>query len=319
MVIASEIPQDRGLDETFVKDVTGHTDPIVARHLYSREFTFMPVFKLILFGNHKPRIKGTDQGIWGRVHLVPFLACFEGDRMEKHLDETLDTELSGILNWVLKGCLDWQANGLQAPEAVKKATSAYKDEEDFLGQFIEDRCILGPLLKTTKKALRDAYVAWCIGEGVQFSTNKEFFSSMTERGFDGNARLGRNNARAWAGIGLKMPMETPPTDDSGPLPEDPSPLPEDPSPLPDAPNTNNFTNTTFIETPLSAVGAMDLSKVALVVLGVLADGSVRTTRSLGMSTSLPDADLRMALQELQAAGLARETPHGWVRTGGGDG
>ena len=311
LVIASEIPQGRNLDEQFVKDVTGHTDVLTARQLYHKEFNFRPAFKLIMFGNHKPSIRGTDGAIWGRVHLVPFGACFEGADVDLHIDETLDQELSGILNWAMAGCLDWQKNGLGVPQAVSQATNAYRVEEDILGQFLEDCCMILPTAKVSKAALKAAYLAWCNAESMTPISQNEFSRSMTERGYR-ETRVGNRNARAWAGIGLKTPMDDPTPDN------EPTPLPE-PEPLSNNPNNTNISNADSDKYFSSTALKENLSKNALVMLEMLADGSVRTLRSLGMSTSLPDAELRAALQELQATGLVRETGYGWGRTGGGDG
>jgi putative DNA primase/helicase len=314
LVIASEIPQGRNLDEQFVKDVTGHSDLLTARHLYHGEFNFRPAFKLIMFGNHKPAIKVTDGAIWGRVHLVPFGACFEVANVDLHIDETLNTELPGILNWALAGCLDWQKNGLRMPDAVTQATNAYRVEEDVLGQFIEDCCLILSTAKVGKAELKTAYLAWCALEGATPISKNEFSQSMTERGYK-ETRVGPRNARAWQGIGLKTPMDDPaPTTDNEPSPpSDNTPLPlSEPLPLP---NTTNLTNVISDKCFSSTALKENLSKSALVMLVKLGDGSPRTARSLGMSASLGDADVQTALQELAAAGLVHETPGGWKKGG----
>ena len=77
-VSAIETSEGRALAESFVKAVTGG-DRISARFLYAEFFDFEPVFKLWLGTNHKPVIKGGDEGIWRRVRLIPFGESFEGE------------------------------------------------------------------------------------------------------------------------------------------------------------------------------------------------------------------------------------------------
>ncbi|MCW1002714.1 hypothetical protein OJ603_10885, partial [Streptococcus anginosus] len=63
MVISSEANEGNRLDEGLVKQLTGG-DSIVARHLYGSEFEYTPTFKIFMATNHKPLIRGTDDGIW---------------------------------------------------------------------------------------------------------------------------------------------------------------------------------------------------------------------------------------------------------------
>ena len=72
------------------------------------------MFKLWLGTNHKPIIKGGDEGIWRRVNLVPCEQRFEGDSCDLDLQEKLDGELPGILTWAVRGALDWQRYGLKS-------------------------------------------------------------------------------------------------------------------------------------------------------------------------------------------------------------
>ncbi|MHC4215333.1 MAG: DNA primase family protein, partial [Planctomycetota bacterium] len=110
MVLTSEIAENHFMAENLLKDLVGG-DTITARHLYGQWFSFRPKFKLWIYGNHKPRIKGTDEGIWRRIKLLPFTARILDEHIDPYLEEKLMVELPGILNWMIDGLAGWQSNG----------------------------------------------------------------------------------------------------------------------------------------------------------------------------------------------------------------
>ena len=71
-VAVNETAENDQLNETRIKFITSQ-DMITARNLYGHYFDFFPTHKTTITTNHKPIIRGTDEGIWRRVHLVPFL------------------------------------------------------------------------------------------------------------------------------------------------------------------------------------------------------------------------------------------------------
>ncbi len=120
-VLSSEIPENRKLNESLVKDLTGG-DAITARKLFANPFTFTPNHKLWIFGNHKPRVAGTDEGIWRRIRVVPFNVTIPKEQRRQMSDvlEVFQNEMPGILAWAVNGCILWQVNGLPIPEAVQQ-------------------------------------------------------------------------------------------------------------------------------------------------------------------------------------------------------
>ncbi len=77
------------------------------------------------------------------------------------LGEKLKAELPGILAWAVKGCLEWQEQGLGTPEEVKSATEDYRNEMDSLGEFLTDCCIEDPSCEVRTKDLYEAHFNWC--------------------------------------------------------------------------------------------------------------------------------------------------------------
>ena len=129
-----------------MKELTGQ-DPITARFLYQEYFEFIPVFKLWLACNHVPVIHGQEKGIWRRIRLIPFTVEFhdadspDGPYKDNRLPDKLRAEYPGILAWVLRGCLEWQTNGLPAAVAVKAATGKLQQDMDVLGGFLSECCV----------------------------------------------------------------------------------------------------------------------------------------------------------------------------------
>jgi len=171
-VTASESNEVR-LNEARIKALTGR-DPITARFLHQEFFTFEPVAKFWLATNTKPEVRDDSEGFWRRVHLIPFTQSFIG-REDKKLKDKLRAEASGVLNWLVQGCLMWQRDGLKPPKAVVDATSKYREESQQLVQFIDACCLLRSDAKVQAGNLYRAYVDWCKAEQQSADLNQRTF------------------------------------------------------------------------------------------------------------------------------------------------
>jgi len=199
MVIASELPQGKRLNETLIKQLTGG-DAISARHMRSEWFTFTPRFKLWMFGNHKPNIAGTDDGIWRRLRTLPFTVQIPESEQDTTLGDKLQSELPGILAWAVAGCQQWQRERLSTPDKVTAATADYRQSQDAIGRFVEECCVTGVNMSVRYRALYDAYKLWAETYGEYVMRGKSFGEAMTERGF--MADNGTGNVAIRRGIGL---------------------------------------------------------------------------------------------------------------------
>ena len=209
-VSASETEEGRRLGEAQLKHLTGG-DTVPARFLRREFFHFLPEFKLWLACNHKPKVRGTDDAIWRRIRLIPFLVqipAHERDPKLKGRNGKLQAELSGILNWALEGLRKWQEDGLGVPQAVAEATSDYRTDMDVTGSFLKDRCIVAEGATVGSGDLYDAYCAWCGENGEQTMGKKAFGATLTERGFTRDRGPGGKHIRL--GIGLVVYPDTEP-------------------------------------------------------------------------------------------------------------
>ncbi len=185
------------LAEALIKTVTGE-EGIPVRELNMPFFDLTIQFTLTIFGNTKPRIDGTDDGIWRRVLLVPWERQVPEDMIDRALPEKLKKEASGILNRLLDGIRDYLDNGLALPDEVSDATADYRVESDPLGQFM-DVCVDyadGARIQSTD--LYRLYVAWCIANGEKHWTAQGFGRAMGERGY----KRKRSNVVFWLDLKL---------------------------------------------------------------------------------------------------------------------
>jgi putative DNA primase/helicase len=191
MVRSSEPRQGSVLDESLIKQLTGG-EPITVRHLNQGFFEFRPQFKLILTFNRRPTIRGDDDGIWRRLHLVPFDVQIPVDKVDREFLARLKTEGPAILNWALDGYRMWREEGLAVPEEVSAATGEYRAESDRLGGFLGAACeITGRHEDIVGAAeLYTAYTAWCRRNAVEPMSQNSFGRRLGERRRISKARLG---------------------------------------------------------------------------------------------------------------------------------
>ncbi len=194
VVFCSETPEDGQLNENLVKSLTGN-DTISARRMREDFWKFSPTHKLFISTNHKPRITGTDHGIWRRLRLIPFEQVIPAAEQDHNLGKKLIQEAPGILNWLLEGCQRFQDEGLTPPESVIFATDNYRAEEDELSDFIAD-CLVQSESILFNKELTGCYRKWAKKNQVDTPlTDRVLTSRLTKRGYE--------RSRNTAGRGIK--------------------------------------------------------------------------------------------------------------------
>lgn len=199
LLSADEIPMGKKLDETLIKQITGG-EPVSSRFLYREIFEYKPSFKLFLTTNYKPQIRGVDEGIWRRIHLFPFDFSIPDDRVDKELPSKFRAELQGILAWMVKGCSEWRARGLDVPDEIKRATAAYRKEMDLLDGFFEDVCVIGSGNRISLADLYSTYLSWADQVCQDPVGRNEFGTLMKKRGF---LQSKSGSVRFWVGLKKK--------------------------------------------------------------------------------------------------------------------
>jgi putative DNA primase/helicase len=180
--IMNETPQGSRFDETKLKDLTGG-DKLSARFLHREYFQFPPTHKLIIRGNHKPGIRGTDDAIWNRLRTIPFEVQIPKEEQDRQLKQKLQAELPGILNWALRGCADWRRMGLAAPSRVMDAVKLYRQESDTVARFVSEECERAPNALAPALGFFSRYKDFCEAVGEMWLTIKEVAAEMERKGY----------------------------------------------------------------------------------------------------------------------------------------
>lgn len=175
---------------------------ITARNLYGHLFDFFPTHKGFLTTNHKPIVRGTDEGIWRRMQLIPFTVTIDKSKLEKDFRERrLVPELPGILNWGLAGLAAYLKEGLNPPKTVVISTREYREDMDVVGQWIAERCQIDPKASVSTGAAYSDYSQWAADEVGWELRKLTFRRHLSDRGFA--AVKGTHGQRMIVGLRLK--------------------------------------------------------------------------------------------------------------------
>lgn len=191
IAFASETDQGRRFAASRVKWLSGG-DTLTGRNPHDRaQVTFPPSHLLILATNFKPQANADDHAFWARMHLVNFPLSFverpsapNERKIDKTLEEKLMSEASGILAWLVRGCLEWQAEGLNPPAVILKATAEYRRREDDLAGFLEEKCEIREGAEVTAKAIYSAFKEWFIANIADKAPSQKRFGEMLGRRFE---------------------------------------------------------------------------------------------------------------------------------------
>jgi putative DNA primase/helicase len=198
LVTSVEPNEGMRLDEGLLKQLTGD-DVVTARKMFAEEFEFKPEFKLWMATNHKPLIRGTDTGIWRRIHLIPFEVQIPLEKVDRRLKYKLVKEAEGILNWAVQGCIRWQNEGLSMPQKVLDAVREYQHEMDVISSFLDACCVTGEG-ETKASRLYAVYAKWADEHNEYKMSSTKFGTELTKR--DG---IGKKKTRdGWYYTGVSI-------------------------------------------------------------------------------------------------------------------
>ena len=199
LAIASELPRGKTWDEAMIKDLTGG-ERLTARFMRQDFFEFDPQLTLMIAGNTQPSFKGVDEAIRSRVVLVPFQVTIPEDRRDRELGAKLNAEAPAILRWCIEGALAWQRRGLDVPQSIAAASREYFDEEDTVGQFLQDEIVEDASAFLSSDDLITAFNGWCDRQGLAHWSQRSLMKELRLRGFkDGR----RKNQRGLTGLRLR--------------------------------------------------------------------------------------------------------------------
>jgi putative DNA primase/helicase len=183
LVTAVETEEGRQWAESKIKALTGG-DKVAARFMRQDFFEFIPQFKLMIAGNHKPGLRSVGEAIRRRLKLIPFTVTIPPAERDDTLAERLKSEWPGILAWAIEGCKDWQRQGgLAPPNAVTEATAQYLDEQDALSAWVGECCTLHPDARETATRLFKSWSQWAQAAGIPPGRRTDFLDQLRNRNF----------------------------------------------------------------------------------------------------------------------------------------
>jgi putative DNA primase/helicase len=198
-VTATETEEGRRWAESKIKALTGG-DTVAARFMRQDFFEYLPAFKLFIVGNHKPSLRSVDEAIRRRFHLIPFAVTIAPEDRDPDLLDKLKAEWSGILAWMVQGCLEWQELGLRPPQAVLDATAAYLESEDAVAAWMDERCERDVSAWESSTALFSSWKAWAELSGEFAGSQKRLAQQLEARGIN---RMRKAHGQGFTGLRIR--------------------------------------------------------------------------------------------------------------------
>ena len=99
---------------------------------------------------------------------------------EGRIAEKLKEEASGILAWMVRGCLEWQNKGLAPPQEVL-ASSWFSGPENMTGdidEFLEECCSHDPHQDCGADRMYNRYKAWADSKNLRALSQQDFSKEM---------------------------------------------------------------------------------------------------------------------------------------------
>ena len=185
LVVTGELEEYQRLSTATLKQLAS-TDKLTIEEKYRSPETVSQTHTLVLFTNFLPRVGSTDSGTWRRLTVVPFTTTIpEGSGIQNYAEVLVEKSGGAILAWAIEGAVNFARNGfkLDLPDVVAEITEEYRQREDWLTNFIDERCVREPDAKERARALYMEYKEWAQGTGEFVRRECDFSAAMDKAGF----------------------------------------------------------------------------------------------------------------------------------------
>lgn len=202
LIIAAELEEGMRLNTSNVKQLCS-TDEIYAEKKYKDPFSFVPSHTLVLYTNHLPKVGAIDAGTWRRLIVIPFNAKIEGSSDIKNYADYLFNKAGGaILKWIMTGAkrVIEKDYHIVKPAVVDAAIQKYKDNNDWLSQFLDECCEIDSSYSAKSGDVYNAYRSYCMQVGDYIRSTTDFYTALECAGFE---RKRSKSARLLFGLQLK--------------------------------------------------------------------------------------------------------------------
>ena len=202
IIIAAELEEGMRLNTSNVKQLCS-TDEIYAEKKYKDPFSFVPSHTLVLYTNHLPKVGAFDAGTWRTLIVIPFNAKIEGSSDIKNYADYLFNKAGGaILKWIMTGAkrVIEKDYHIVKPAVVEAAIQKYKDNNDWLSQFLDECCEIDSSYSAKSGDVYNAYRSYCMQVGDYIRSTTDFYTALECAGFE---RKRSKSARLLFGLQLK--------------------------------------------------------------------------------------------------------------------
>ena len=185
MIIAAELQEGMRLNTSVVKQLCS-TDPIFAEKKFKAPFHFEPSHTLVLYTNHLPKVGASDDGTWRRLIVIPFHAKIQGSKdIKNYTQHLVDNAGGAVLSWLIEGARKVIAANYQItrPQCVLDAIGSYREGNDWLGNFINECCIVNKSYQEKSGELYNNYREYCIENGEYIRSTSDFYAALEQAGY----------------------------------------------------------------------------------------------------------------------------------------
>lgn len=206
IIMSAESQQGARLNDSIVKQLCS-TDAIFAEKKYKDPFSYIPSHTLILYTNHLPKVSATDDGIWRRLIVIPFSNKLTGtDDVKNYSDKLIEESGEYIMHWIIEGAkkIISKRFNLVQPQIVKDAIAEYKEQNDWMKRFLDERCVVEKNVRESSQELYRKYLEYCNSNNEYPRSTTDFSVELEKNGFE---KLELSRKRFIVGVRLKTALE----------------------------------------------------------------------------------------------------------------
>lgn len=206
LLIAAELEEGTRLNTANVKQLCS-TDDIYAEKKFKDPFSYTPTHTLVLYTNHLPKVGACDAGTWRRLIVIPFKAVIEGaGDIKNYADYLYENAGGAVLSWIIEGARKVYSQGfkIDMPESVKSAIQGYREDNDWLSEYLTECCEVGDGLLQKSGELYSNYRGYCLHNNLYARSTTDFYSALENAGFE---RSRNRNGRFVKGLQLKSDVD----------------------------------------------------------------------------------------------------------------
>lgn len=186
ILIASELEEGTRLNTATIKQLCS-TDQIYGEKKYKDPLSFTPSHLTVLYTNHLPKVGATDPGTWRRLIVIPFNAKIEGKSdIKNYADYLFENAGGAALTCIIEGTQMVYQNNFQIdpPECVQNAIKSYREENDWLDDFLCECCEIDDSYKEKSGELYSSYRGHCMSTGEYIRGTADFYAAIEHAGFE---------------------------------------------------------------------------------------------------------------------------------------